>query len=409
MQSLIRGRAKRKEKKERDEACAKLQARFRGKQARIQVQDKSEERYADWRRCDALQSLFRAKDRDSDGFLTIQNLGTMLKEIPKKRTARASMASQKNSKNSRAVEKKRIKDLQKLVRAMNQTNDNEKDVGVGDASASSGVSEETFVGYMAQGLLMTRNDLISFKRKGNIQTMLADLIGVMSKEVESRILSERSAALNAVFNHFDADHSGEIDGDEFSKLISYFSGKGPGFLPTKDEIHDLMNSLDQGGDGQLQRDEFIAFSMGGLSKSAKERRAYAKQSPMHNKLCVLLDRISLGIDRRTKALHSEFENLVEGSNARTMDAPCLYQALRQSGVGGVGSVNGESPTKEEQKKLKIAAKRFTQAITGASNGALSKNDFVLFQLSGGSDPTVLRAQHPIIDKWRTSMLKTMPW
>jgi hypothetical protein len=111
MQSLIRGRAERKEKKERDEACAKLQARFRGKQARIQVQDKSEERYADWRRRDALQSLFRAKDRDADGFLTVQDLGAMLKEVPRQRTHRASMASQGNQ-NSRAAEKARKNDLQ---------------------------------------------------------------------------------------------------------------------------------------------------------------------------------------------------------------------------------------------------------------------------------------------------------
>jgi Ca2+-binding EF-hand superfamily protein len=398
MQAVIRGRAKRKERKEKSAAAAKLQARFRGKQARIKVQDVSEEKYANWRRTDALQSLFRLKDRDMDGLLTVQDLGTMLKEITRKHRSATKSTKQK----PRRTEPK-SKDLRKLIRAMNLTNPNERDINPDDGSSSGGVSEETFVQYMLQGLQMARTDIVAFRRKGDIQSMLADLIGSMSKEVEQRILSERSAALNAVFNHFDEDNSGEIDTSEFVGLISYFSGKGKEFAPTAAEITDLMNALDQGGDGMLQREEFIAFSMGGLSRSAKERREYAKQSPMHNKLCVLLDRIALGIDRRTKGLHSKFESLVKTSKARTMDMRCLYQAFL------VSKVEGADPDKETIKNMKIAAKRFTQAVTGATNGALSKNDFVLFLLSGGSDPTVLRAQHPIVDKWRTSVLKSMPW
>ena len=37
------------------------------------------------------------------------------------------------------------------------------------------------------------------------------------------------------------------------------------------------------------------------------------------------------------------------------------------------------------------------------------NDFVLFQLSGGSDPAVLKKQHPVIDLWRSNLLKSMAW
>ena len=264
---------------------------------------------------------------------------------------------------------------------------------------------------------MNRSDVILFRRKGHIQAMLADLIGHTSKEVESRILSERAAALNAVFNHFDIDHSGEIDGEEFTGLISYFSGKGVGFAPTKDEIDDLMSSLDQGGDGMLQRDEFITFCMGGLSQTAKQRREYAKQSPLHNKLCVLLDRISLGIDRRTKALHNMFEVLVKegrmhrkdihAQKSRTMDTSCLYQAILKTTNANV--MNGNDTAMPDLKQLKIAAKRFTKAITGDRSGELCKNDFVLFLLSGGSDPAVLKKQHPIIDKWRNNLLKSMAW
>jgi Ca2+-binding EF-hand superfamily protein len=276
-----------------------------------------------------------------------------------------------------------------------------------------GVSEKTFVSYMKQGLKMSRMDVIQFRRKGHIQMMLADLIGFVSREVESRILSERAAALNAVFNHFDADHSGEIDKDEFKLLIAYFSGKGTNVTPpTDDEIHDLMNSLDSGGDGMLQREEFVAFSMGGLSQSAKSRREYARQSPMHNKLCVLLDRISLGIDRRTKALHNLFEVMVTNGrsgrkdviekNKRFLDASCLYQSIVIS--------FRKNEMVVENKQVKIAAKRFIKALTGDSHSdGLGKNDFVLFQLSGGSNPKTLKKQHPLIDKWRTNLLKSMAW
>jgi hypothetical protein len=421
MQALMRGRAHRKEKQEKDKAAAALQARFRGKKARIQVQDLSEAKYEQWRRCDALECLFRLRDRDMDGFLSTKDLMLMLQEIPRRRPA-------KGRKGNSAPPPRRVnpnkKDVKKLVRAMNaNTSANEKDNHARDGSSSVGVSEETFVAYMNQGLKMTRLDVIAFRRKGHIQAMLADLIGFVSKEVESRILSERAAALNAVFNHFDVDQSGEIDGEEFTNLIIYFSGKGgkegkegkggkggSTFAPTKEEIGELMGSLDQGGDGMLQREEFIAFSMGGLSQTAKQRREYAKQSSMHNKLCVLLDRISLGIDRRTKALHSIYDVLVQKGRMhrkdkhermlRTMDMECLYQAIVENGMG---------VERGEAAKVQTAVKRFIKALTGDTHGTLGKNDFVLFQLSGGSDPAVLKKQHPVIDLWRSNLLKSMAW
>tara|TARA_B100000795_G_scaffold268191_1_gene254666 strand:+ start:935 stop:2143 length:1209 start_codon:yes stop_codon:yes gene_type:complete len=398
------------EKKELNISATKLQARFRGKQARIKVQDVSEEKYDAWRKKDALQSLFRLKDRDMDGFLGIQELGTMIRKNIKKNKKNMKGRSSSHNSSGRRSSKDQTKDIVKLVKAMNLTNPNEKDLHKGDGSSNSGVSEETFVQYMLQGLQMTRKTMVQFRRKGYIQSMLADLIESMSNSVSSRILSERSAALNAVFNHFDEDNSGEIDQNEFLGLITYFSGKGAGnfsAIPTSNEIKDLMNSLDQGGDGKLQREEFIAFAMGGLAKTAKERRKYATQSSMHNKLCVLLDRISLGIDRRTKSLHTHFELLVEKNwrenKTRTLDVKCLYHAIFKS------NVMGNAPSKEVIKKMKIASKRFIQAISGSGNGSIEKNDFVLFLLSGGSDPAVLKAQHPIVDKWRTNLLKTMPW
>ena len=47
-----------------------------------------------------------------------------------------------------------------------------------------------------------------------------------------------------------------------------------------------MYSLDKDRNGELARDEFIAFCMGGLSQTAAQRREYAKQSTIHNKLAV---------------------------------------------------------------------------------------------------------------------------
>ena len=57
----------------------------------------------------------------------------------------------------------------------------------------------------------------------------------------------------------------------------------------------------------MDREEFQKFLMGGLARTVAERRQYAKKSKMHRKLAILLDRISFGIDRRTKALHSMFD------------------------------------------------------------------------------------------------------
>ncbi len=278
---------------------------------------------------------------------------------------------------------------------------------------------------MAKGMQMTRQDVTAFRRKGNIQQLLADLIGATSREVEKRILSERNAALNAVFNHFDADHSGIIDAAEFQELCSYYSGKGKDFGPTAEEIKELMASLDKDGNGELQREEFIAFCMGGLARSVADRREYAKQSPMHRKLAVLLDRISLGIDRRTKALHTLFEDLVEGATTgdgrptRALDAAGMAGAIQASGAAAtevkrniqkrqeedpdytdeLREEEGDSDEKKGKKKRRrdarewaqanTAATRFIQALTGSRSGALEKNSFVLFLLSGGSDPLVV--------------------
>ena len=70
-----------------------------------------------------------------------------------------------------------------------------------------------------------------------------------------------------------------------------------------------MNSLDQSGDGLMDR-EFQRFLMGGLARTIAERRQYGKKSKMHRKLAMLLDRISPhDDDRRTKALHKMFDSV----------------------------------------------------------------------------------------------------
>ena len=60
---------------------------------------------------------------------------------------------------------------------------------------------------------------------------------------------------------------------------------------------------------------------------------------------------------------------------------------------------GDSDEKKGKKKRRrdarewaqanTAATRFIQALTGSRSGALEKNSFVLFLLSGGSDPLVV--------------------
>ena len=490
LQAIQRGRKQRQEKREREAAAARLQARFRGNKDRVVMQDVTERRYAEWRRTDALQTLFRSKDRDCSGFLGVKDLGRMLKDIPAKAAAAANRTGggsvRSGTGGSRQAPKS--KDLKKLVRAMNLTSsDNE---GGGRNGMADGVSEvgclfacfcsvqnfvitlllfdtisqpsphrptphahmsqATFISYMLQGLKMTRKEILAFRRKGNIQNLLADLIEFVAVQVNRRIVTERNAALNAVFNHFDDDNSGVIDAAEFRQLIAHFSGKGKDFCPTADEITDLMNSLDKDGNGELAREEFIAFCMGGLAQPAAQRREYAKQSAMHNKLAVLLDRISLGIDRRTKALHTYFEETVEGDPTRRISLAHVTSSVRKSGAARAHVLaeekekeeeeevaenndgdqekksieQGERRVRDEQKsperveeerkrKEKMiavgASGKFIQAITGSRAGSLAKNDFVLFMLSGGSDPLVLKAQHPVIARWRTMQLAKTPW
>ncbi len=284
---------------------------------------------------------------------------------------------------------------------------------------------------------MARKDILAFRRKGNIQNLLADLIEFVAKRVDRRVVTERNAALNAVFNHFDNDNSGVIDAAEFRQLIAHFSGKGKDFCPTEEEVTDLMNSLDKDGNGELAREEFIAFCMGGLAQSAAQRREYAKQSTMHNKLAVLLDRITLGIDRRTKALHTYFEETVDGDPQRRISLAHITSSVRESGAarahviaeegeadamgkagrqGERGEKEQKSPERMEEERSRKekmvavgASGKFIQAITGSRAGSLAKNDFVLFMLSGGSDPLVLKAQHPVIARWRTMQLSKTPW
>ena len=59
------------------------------------------------------------------------------------------------------------------------------------------------------------------------------------------------ADIKAVFDQFDADHSGFIDSSEIKKVCELL-----GVSASKDQIQELMTSADENGDGKIDYKEF---------------------------------------------------------------------------------------------------------------------------------------------------------
>lgn len=91
--------------------------------------------------------------------------------------------------------------------------------------------------------------------------------------------------------------SGEIDADEFYKLILDCLGeKDNNDASMISEIQEFMNSLDKDGNGRLDLDEFVAFVVSKLATTPEQRRKFAEQSRLHAKLSdviiALVDKVS---------------------------------------------------------------------------------------------------------------------
>ena len=83
----------------------------------------------------------------------------------------------------------------------------------------------------------------------------------MSKEDEIKSIAEKLnltdlqvEEFGIAFRYFDKDGDGDIDPDELLKCFQFF-----GQNPTKDELMDLINEVDDDGSGQIEFPEFLAL------------------------------------------------------------------------------------------------------------------------------------------------------
>ena len=116
---------------------------------------------------------------------------------------------------------------------------------------------------------------------------------------------------------------------------------------------------------------------------------------MHRKLAMLLDRISLGIDRRTKALHGIFES-VDTDGSGFLQPTELKQLMHNT-----CSDSEFLPTDED-------VLSFLRAIDENGDMKLSKAEFVLYMLHNDEE-SESAGENSKIGQWRTKALEKVPW
>jgi len=389
LQALQRGRlARRRSEKEkpalferqRSRKATVVQKLVRGMQARERYKEMLEIEHIRWREDYNLRAVFKDTDLNEDGLLQVREFANMLRQVS-------------NRTGGGAGPSPSLLDVKNLMRRINA----QYGIGLGEgAAAKQEIDEECFVAYFMSGLRASPRELAIFARGGQYHEMLANLVVQMREEVERRTTEERMAASYAIFDHYDDDRSGEIDVNEMKQLISDYMGRrGRLYAPSESEVKSLMRSLDQSGDMLLDRDEFQRFLMGGLGRSMSERRQYSRRSKMHRKLAMLLDRISLGIDRRTKALHDIFDS-VDTDGSGFLQATELKQLMHNT-----CNASEFLPTDED-------VLNFLQAIDENGDMKLSKAEFVLYMLHNDEE-SESAGNTSKIGQWRTKALEKVPW
>ena len=159
------------------------------------------------------------------------------------------------------------------------------------------------------------------------------------------------------------------------------------------EIHIHILLYIHHAENWTDREEFQRFLMGGLARTVAERRQYAKKSKMHRKLAILLDRISFGIDRRTKALHSMFD-AVDDDGSGFLTATELRELMAK-----YADHEGHVPSDEE-------VMEFMEQIDENGDMKLSKAEFVLFMLHNDD---VVDETDSKVGQWRNHALEKVPW
>merc|ERR1712072_804409 len=87
----------------------------------------------------------------------------------------------------------------------------------------------------------------------------------MVKKKEVVVTEEMAAQFREAFELFDTDKSGTIDAMELSFCI-----RALGFNPTKDEIRDMLDKIDQDDNGTVEFDEFVDLLSGRMDRKDPE-------------------------------------------------------------------------------------------------------------------------------------------
>jgi Ca2+-binding EF-hand superfamily protein len=370
----------------RGRAAAKIQALHRGVLARGRFKVRLETAHEMWRRDYMLRAVFKDGDLNEDGVLQVREFAAMLRDV----------SSRGGGGQAPTPSLLEVKNLMRRINA-------QYGIGVGEQAAGGPVEigEECFVSYFLSGLGASARELAIFARGGTYHRMLATLVVQMRQELGRRTAEERMAASYAIFDKYDDDRSGTIDTAEMKTLIADYMGRrGRQYAPSSEEVEVLMRSLDRSGDMLLDREEFQQFLMGGLARSMADRKHYSRRSKMHRKLAMLLDRISMGIDRRTKALHTLFdEGVGEGEKGGFLQADQLKRLIAATMGRGGGREKVDLPDDDE-------VLSFLRLMDDNGDLKLSKAEFVLFMLHNDD---ILDEKESRIAQWRRQALETIPW
>jgi len=95
------------------------------------------------------------------------------------------------------------------------------------------------------------------ERRGSIKGMTAD-------EARGALTPQQVDDFQAAFNIFDSDGGGEISTRELLKVFKML-----GFTPTKDELDEIVEVVDQDGSGEIDFDEFLIMMVMQIKEEGK--------------------------------------------------------------------------------------------------------------------------------------------
>merc|ERR1711936_543782 len=106
-------------------------------------------------------------------------------------------------------------------------------------------------------LLKERNHRTMGERRGSIK-------GLTPEEARAALTPQQCDDFQAAFNIFDSDGGGEISTRELLKVFKML-----GFTPTKDELDEIVEVVDQDGSGEIDFDEFLIMMVMQIKEESK--------------------------------------------------------------------------------------------------------------------------------------------